>query len=89
MSAAKKIKMLLVEREMILTALSERLNKSLSTMSDKMRRDNFSEKDLKKIVEVLNYNYDIVFTDKDTGKQIKAGLCLNMIRHNPCNIIKK
>lgn len=39
-------------------------------MSDKMKRDNFSEKDLKKIAEVLNYDYDIVFTDKDTEKTI-------------------
>lgn len=34
-SAAKKIKMLSVEREMTLTDLSKLLNKSLSTMSDK------------------------------------------------------
>ena len=70
MSATKKIKILLVERDMTLTELSKLLNKSLSTMSDKMKRDNFSEKDLRKIAEVLNYDYDIVFTDKDTGKTI-------------------
>ena len=39
-------------------------------MSDKMRRDNFTEKDLKKIAEVLNYEYDVVFTDKETGKKL-------------------
>ena len=70
MSAAKKIKMLLVEREMTLTDLSRLLNKSPSTMSDKMRRDNFSEKDLKQIADILNYEYNIVFTDRTTGKQI-------------------
>lgn len=70
MSAAKKIKMLLVEREMTLTELSKRLNRSLSTMSEKMTRNNFSEKELKKIAEVLNYDYDIIFTDKETGKTI-------------------
>ncbi len=70
MSATKKIKILLVEREMTLTDLSKRLNKSLSTMSEKMTRDNFSEKELKKIAEALNYDYDIIFTDKDTGKTI-------------------
>ena len=70
MSAAKKIKILLIEREMTLTDLSKLLNRSLSTMSGKMARDNFSEKDLKKIAEVLNYDYDIIFTDKDTGKTI-------------------
>ena len=39
-------------------------------MSDKMRRDNFSEKDLKQIADILNYEYNIVFTDRTTGKQI-------------------
>ena len=70
MFAAKKIKMLLVEREMTLTSLSKLMNKSLSTMSEKMTRNNFSEKDLKKIAEVLDFDYDIVFTDKVTGKKI-------------------
>ena len=70
MSAAKKIKMLLVEREMTLTDLSKLLNKSLSTMSGKMTRDNFSENDLKQIADVLNFDYEAVFTDRETGQQI-------------------
>lgn len=70
MSAAKKIKILLVEREMTLTDLSKLLNKSLSTMSSKMKRDNFSEKDLQKIAEVLNFDCEIVFKDKETGKTV-------------------
>lgn len=70
MSAAKKIKIMLAHREITLTELSKRMGKSLSTMSDKMKRDNFSEKELKKIAEVLNFDYDIVFTDKETGKTI-------------------
>ena len=70
LSAAKKIKMLLVERDMTLTELSKQLDRSLSTMSDKMRRDNFSEKDLKKIADVLNFDYDVIFTDRETGKKI-------------------
>ena len=70
LSAAKKIRILLIEREMTLTDLSKLLNKSLSTLSDKLRRDNFSEKDLMKIAEVLNYDYEAVFTDRNTGKTI-------------------
>lgn len=70
MSAAKKIKMLLVEREMTLTDLSKQLNRSLSTMSGKMARDNFSEKDLKEIADTLNFDYEAVFTDRETGKKI-------------------
>lgn len=70
MSAAKKIKLLLVEREMTLTELSKRLNKSVSNMSGKMARDNFSENDLREIADLLNYDYEPVFTDRNTGKQI-------------------
>lgn len=70
MSAAKKIKMLLVEREMTLTQLSKLLNKSLSNMSAKMIRDNFCEKDLKEIADALNFDYEAVFTDRETGKKI-------------------
>lgn len=70
LSAAKKIKILLVEREMTLSQLANLLGKSVSTLSDKMKRDNFAENDLKKIAEVLNYDYEAVFTDRETGKTI-------------------
>lgn len=70
MSAAKKIRFLLIEREMTLTELSKRLNKTVATMSDKLKRDNFSERDLKQIADILNYDYEAVFTDRETGKKI-------------------
>jgi len=70
LSAVKKIKILLVEREMTMTDLAKELNTGLSNISGKMKRNNFSEKELKEIAEVLHYDYDIVFTDKETGKQI-------------------
>jgi len=55
---------------MTMTELAEKLNTGKSNLSGKMKRDNFSENDLKKIAEVLNCDYDIVFTMKDSGKQI-------------------
>lgn len=70
LSTAKKIKILLIERDMTLAELAQRLEKSPSTLSDKMKRDNFYEKDLKQIAEVLNYKYEAVFTDNDSGKTI-------------------
>ena len=70
MSAAKKIRILLIERDMSLTQLSKRLGTSVSNLSDKLKRDNFAENDLKKIAEVLNYDYEAVFTDRETGKTI-------------------
>ena len=62
--------MMLVHREMTLTDLSQLLNKSLSTMSGKMKRDNFSEKDLREIAELLNFDYEVIFTDRETGRKI-------------------
>jgi len=70
MSAAKKIKMMLLQREMTMAQLAGLLNKSPSTLSGKITRDNFSENDLKEIAEKLDFDCDIVFTDKKTGKTL-------------------
>ena len=61
---------MLIERDMTLKELSERLNKHPSTVSDKMRRDNFSENDLNEIADILGFDYEAVFTDRETGKKI-------------------
>lgn len=39
-------------------------------MSVKMKRDNFTEQDLREIADSLNYDYEAVFTDRETGKSI-------------------
>ena len=70
MSAAKKIKILLIERDMTLTELSKRINKTVAPLREKLKRDNFSEKDLKQIADILNYDYEAIFTDRETGKKI-------------------
>lgn len=70
MNAAKKIRIMLIERDMTLKELSERLNKHPSTLSGKMTRDNFSENDLKEIADILGFEYEAVFTDRETGKKI-------------------
>jgi len=55
---------------MTMTDLAKKLNTGKSNLSGKMKRDNFSENELKNIAEILNCDYDIVFTMNDTGKQI-------------------
>lgn len=70
LTAAKKIKFMLIQRNMTMKALAEELGIALSTLSGKMGRDNFAEKDLKKIADILNFDYEAVFTDRETGKQI-------------------
>ena len=70
MSTAKKIKVMLVEREMTMGRLATLLDIKPPTLNIKIKRDNFSESDLKKIADVLGYEYEAVFTDKNTGKKI-------------------
>ena len=70
MSTAKKIKVMLVEREMTMGRLATLLDIKPPTLSIKIKRDNFSESDLKKIADVLGYEYEAVFTDKNTGKKL-------------------
>ena len=48
MSTAKKIKVMLVEREMTMGRLATLLDIKPPTLSIKIKRDNFSESDLKK-----------------------------------------
>ena len=70
LSAAKKIRMMLAMRGMTLADLSRLLGKTPATISNKMKRDNFCEKDLKEIADVLDFDYESVFTDRETGRTI-------------------
>lgn len=70
MSVSKKIRHLLIERDMTAADLAKKLNTGASNLGQKMKRDNFSENELKEIAEALNCDYEIVFTMKDTGKKV-------------------
>lgn len=70
MSMTKKIKHLLVEREMTQAKLAEKLNITGATLSDKMKRDNFTENDLIEIADILNCDFKACFIMRDTGKEI-------------------
>jgi len=65
MSMAKKIKMLLVEKEINLSQLAEMIGTTQPNLSNKIRRDNFSEKELIEIAEVLNVKYEANFVLED------------------------
>ncbi len=70
MSMALKIKMILLERSMSIKELAEKLGTSGNNLSNKLARDNFSEKELHEIAEALNCDYTGTFTFRDTGKQV-------------------
>jgi len=70
LSMGEKIKILLNRRNMTLTQLAEETGQSRQNMSNKMNRDNFSEKELHEIAKALNCTFEANFTMNDTGDQI-------------------
>lgn len=70
MSMAKKIKLILLERDMTIKELSDKLGYEGSYLYNKLSRDRFTEEDLNKIADALGCDYEGIFTFRDTGKQI-------------------
>ena len=55
---------------MTISELAEKTKQSRPNMSNKMSRDNFSEKELIGIASVLDCTYESVFKMNDTGEKI-------------------
>lgn len=70
MSMSEKIRIALVKRKISITELAARLGTSQSNLSNKLKRDNFSEKELNQIAEILDCDFKGVFVMKDTGEEI-------------------
>jgi transcriptional regulator with XRE-family HTH domain len=67
---AEKIKIVLLKRKMTVTTLAETIGTTRSNLSNKLSRDNFSEKELQEIAEALNCDLDMDFTLRDTGEKV-------------------
>lgn len=71
MALSERIRILLIKRGNISEAeLARRLGVSPQNLNNKMKRDNFSEKDLLEIAEALNCTFSVTFTLNDTGEVI-------------------
>lgn len=66
----EKIKIIAKRRNVTLAQLAEMTNQSRQNMSNKMKRDNFSEKELQEIGNVLNCDFIGKFKMRDTGEEI-------------------
>ena len=64
----KKIKSILIYKDMTITDLSEKLGKSVQNLSNLLKKDNFRESELKEIADNLDCDLKIEFVDKTTGK---------------------
>lgn len=71
MSMAEKIRIVLVKRgNMSEAELARRLHVSPQNMNNKMKRDNFTENDLREIASALDCDYEACFRLKDTGERV-------------------
>ena len=70
MSMALKIRTILLERNIKIKDLAEKLGTSGNNMSNKLRKDNFTEKELRDIAEALDCDFEASFILRDTGKRI-------------------
>lgn len=70
LSMGEKIKVVLKRRNMTLGDLAERTGQSRQNLSNKMSRDNFTEKDLKSIAAALDCTYAASFIMNDTGEMV-------------------
>lgn len=66
----EKIKIMLGRRNMTLAQLAEKTGQSRQNMSNKMSRDNFTEKELRTIATALNCTYNAHFVTNDTHETI-------------------
>ena len=67
---SKKIEMLLIELNIPKKDLAARLGTKQSNLSGKLKRDNFSEKELQDIAAACGVEFKGAFILSDTGKEI-------------------
>lgn len=70
MSGTEKIKFAMIKRNMKTPQLAESLNTSTANLYQKFKRDNFSERELEEIGDILNCDLIIEFRLRDTGERI-------------------
>ena len=71
MSMVQAIRIALVKRGNISEAeLARRVGVSPQNFNNKMKRDNFTETDLREIADALGLKLEISFVDPETGEKI-------------------
>lgn len=66
----ENIKIAMVKRKMNIKELAEKLGTTGNNMTNKFKRDNFSEKELTEIANALNCDLNIVLIDRETGQRL-------------------
>ena len=64
MNIEKEIRKILLDEDIEIKEFARRLNTSQQNMSAKLKRNNFTTKDIEKILDVLGYELKIEFIKK-------------------------
>ena len=70
LTTREKIKIILSRRNMTQAELADKTKQSRQNLSNKMSRDNFSEKELIAISEAIGCTVEVRFIMNDTGEEI-------------------
>ncbi len=65
---AKKIRQILIDKEIKIDTYSRMLQVSQPNLSQKLMRDNFRESEMYKMAELLDCDLEITLRDRKTGK---------------------
>lgn len=66
----ENIKIVMLKRKINIKELAEKLGTTGNNMTNKFKRDNFSENELKEIADALGCRLDIALIDKETNQRI-------------------
>lgn len=67
---SEKIRILLIKRKMTMSELADKMETTPQNLSNKLSRDNFTEKEIKMMSSALGCKFDVTFTLNETGEQL-------------------
>lgn len=67
MNIAKEIKKILIDKDMTLTDLAEKLGVTQQNVSAKLKKNDMRISEIEKIASLLDYDVDIKFKQKNKG----------------------
>lgn len=70
MSTSKKIRIAMINKNISLNELAEKVETSSQNLNNKFRRDNLSENDIRNMADALGYDVKISLIDRETGEEI-------------------
>ena len=69
MNTPEKIRLLIRRRNMILGSIADQTGQTRQNFSNKIKRGDFKESELRQIAEVLGCDLKVSFIDRETGEE--------------------